>query len=79
MQVYILKEVETKDEEQPITEVTGVFTSYRLAAEHLTDKGYKAKPYFNFGKPSKFFVDYHKRNGLFEYEAEIEEFELTEE
>ncbi len=78
MNVYTLTEIETKDENEPSTEITGVFATYRLAAEYLISKKYKVKPVYIFNQPNKYAVDYCKRDGLFEYEAYIEEFELTE-
>lgn len=78
MKVYTLKETETKDGQEPSIEITGIFATHRLAAEYLISKGYKAKPYYIFGKPNKIIVDFYKRDGLFEYEANIEDFELVE-
>ena len=79
MQVFIVEEIETKDQEESTTELSGAYRSYRQAAQHLMRRSYKPKPVYTFNQPNRYCIDYVKRDGLFEYEAYIHDFDLEDE
>lgn len=78
MNVFVVQEIETKDECEPTSEIFGVFTSYRAASERLIRRSYKPLPTFIFRQPNKHYIEFTKRDGLYEYQAEIHELEMEE-